>query len=45
VRGEAGLRRLVRRLPAATYVMRLRATDALGNRTRRPAAVRLRLRR
>jgi hypothetical protein len=43
--GDAGdLRRLVRRLRPATYLMRLRATDALGNRTRRPAAIRVRLR-
>jgi hypothetical protein len=41
----ADLRRLVRRLGPATYVTRLRATDGVGNRTTRPAAVRLRLRR
>ncbi len=44
--GHAGdLRRIVRRLKPARYLMRLRATDALGNRTKRPRTVGLRLRR
>jgi hypothetical protein len=45
VRGVPALRRLVRRRPAGRYTLRLRATDSLGNRTKRPRAVRLRLRR
>jgi hypothetical protein len=42
VRGVPALRRLVRRRPAGRYTLRLRATDALGNRTKRPRSVRLR---
>ena len=45
VRGVPALRRLVRRRPAGRYTLRLRATDSLGNRTKRPRTVRLRLRR
>lgn len=45
VRGVPALRRLVRRRPAGRYTLHLRATDSLGNRTKRPRTVRLRLRR
>jgi hypothetical protein len=43
VRGVPALRRLVRRHPAGRYTLRLRATDSLGNRTKRSRTVRLRL--
>jgi hypothetical protein len=43
VRDVGGLGRLVRKLAPGRHQLRMRATDALGNRTKRPRVIDLRL--